>query len=112
MTENEMRKLVQKHIDMETALDLEGVLETLVDHPVYEFYPMRLKLEGKDNIRKFYRTHFDSFFPQIKSHTLINEWWGPQTACMEWDVYLKASSDRACRLVVILSARDSLLLGE
>ncbi len=31
MTIEKMRKLVQKHADLETQLDLEGVLSTLVD---------------------------------------------------------------------------------
>lgn len=114
LTDDPMRKLVHKHVEMETHFDLEGVLETLVDHPVYEFYPMRLKLEGKENIREFYREHFDKFFPRIHSHNLINEWWGPQTACMEYDVYLKAPLDpnRVYRIMVVLTAKGSLLTGE
>ena len=114
MTPDIMRKLVQKHIEFETNLDLEGVLGTLVDHPVYEFYPLRLKLEGKDNIRKFYRDHFDTFFPKIQSHTLINEWWGSETVCMEYDLYLKEPADpnRAYRIMVVLTAQCPLLKGE
>ena len=88
MTINEMRKLVQKHADLETKLDLEGVLATLVENPIYEFYPDRLRLEGKENIREFYRDHFDSFFPLIKSHVMINECWDAHSACMEYDLYL------------------------
>jgi hypothetical protein len=108
-----MRQLVQKHMECETNLDLEGVLGTLVDHPVYEFYPLRLKLEGKENIRKFYREHFDTFFPKIKSHKLINEWWGPETVCMEYDLWLnEAPLDRAYRILVVLSAKGPLLNGE
>jgi len=113
MTNDKMRKLVQKHMECETNLDLEGVLETLVDHPVYEFYPLRLKLEGKENIRKFYREHFDDFFPKIKSHKLINEWWGPETVCMEYDLWLNEPAlDRAHRILVVLTAKGLLLNGE
>jgi len=57
MATDEMRQLVQKHADLETKLDLDGVLATLVEHPVYEFHPARLRLEGKDNIREFYQDH-------------------------------------------------------
>lgn len=113
MSEQRMRALVQKHIEMETNTDVEGTLETLVGHPVYEFYPMRLKLEGKENIRKFYREHFDTFFPKIKSHKLINEWWGPETVCMEYDLWLKEPApDKAHRILVVLTANGSLLNGE
>jgi hypothetical protein len=114
MTLAEMRELVKNHADLEVKLDLEGVLNTLVDSPIYEFYPARLKLEGKNNVRQFYRDHFDYFFPKIKSHTLINEWWKEDAACLEYDLYLKEPFDskRAYRILVVLKAKDSLLLGE
>ena len=67
MTVDEMRNLVKKHADLETKLDLDGVLATLIDHPIYEFHPDRLRLECKENIRLFYRDHFDCFFSLIKS---------------------------------------------
>jgi hypothetical protein len=114
MTVDNMRKLVQKHADLETKLDLEGVLSTLVDNPVYEFYPDRLRLEGKENIRQFYQDHFDSFFPLIKSHILINECWDAHSACLEYDLYLKEphNPNRAYRIMVVLTEKNSLLIGE
>ena len=114
MTVDEMRKLVQKHADLETTLDLEGVLATLVENPIYEFHPARLRLEGKENIRQFYRDHFDTFFPLIKSHELINECWGSHSACLEYDLYLKEPYDpnRAYRINVVLTEENSLLIGE
>jgi hypothetical protein len=114
MTVDEMRNLVQKHANLETKLDLEGVLGTLVDNPIYEFHPDRLKLEGKENIREFYQNHFDSFFPLIKSHVLINECWDTHSACLEYDLYLKEPYDpnRAYRINVVLTERNSLLIGE
>lgn len=114
MTEERMRALVQKHIEMETNTDVEGTLETLVDHPVYEFYPLRLKLTGKENIRQFYREHFDVFFPKIQSNEQINAWWGSHTACLEFDLYFKPPLDpkRAYRIVIVLTEKDGLLLGE
>lgn len=114
MTTDEMRKLVQRHADLETKLDLEGVLATLVDNPVYEFHPDRLRLEGKENISQFYRDHFDSFFPIIKSHVLVNECWDVHSACMEYNLYLKApyNPDRAYRVMVVLTEKNGRLIGE
>lgn len=114
MTLDEMRNLVNKHADLETKLDLNGVLATLVDHPIYEFHPDRLRLEGKENIRQFYRDHFDCFFPLIKSHTLINECWDTNSACLEYDICLKEPYDphRAYRINVVLTEKNSLLIGE
>lgn len=114
MPEAGMRALVQKHIEMETNVDVEGTLETLVDHPIYEFYPLRLKLTGKENIRQFYREHFDTFFPKIQSNEQINAWWGPHTACLEYDLYFKPplNPNRAYRIMIVLTEKEGLLLGE
>ena len=114
MTEERMRALVQRHIDMETNVDVEGTLETLVDHPVYEFYPLRLKLVGKENIRRFYREHFDTFFPKLQGNEQINAWYEPHSACLEYDLYFKPPLDskRAYRIAIVLTEKDGLLLGE
>ena len=112
MTVHDMQQLIQRHADLETQQDVEGVLSTLVDHPVYEFHPDRLRLEGKENIRQFYKDHFEYFFPLIKSHELINACWDEQSACFEYDLYLKDTSDKAYRIMVVLTAENDRLIGE
>ena len=113
MTIEEMKILVQKHSDLETQHDVEGVLATLVENPIYEIYPARIKLEGKEKVRTFYREHFDSFFPLIASYKLINEWWNSESACLEHDLFLKAPyAEKPHRILVILTAKNNLLLGE
>lgn len=79
-----MRQLVKNHADLETKLYLEGVMTTLIYNPIYEFHPASLRLTGKNLIRQFYRDHFETFFPLIKSHTLstlINECLDAHSAC-------------------------------
>lgn len=113
MTIEEMKKLVQKHADLEEKHDIEGVLKTLVENPVYEIYPAGLKLESKENVKAFYLEHFNSFFPLIASFKLINEWWNPESACLEYDLFLKAPyAEKPYRILVILTAKNNLLLGE
>jgi len=113
MTIEDMKNLVKKHTDAESNNDIEGVLATLVEEPVYEIYPAGLKLEGKKNVRAFYREHFDSLFPLIASSQLINEWWSPESACMEYDLFLKAPyAEKPYRLLVVITAKNNLLLGE
>jgi hypothetical protein len=114
MSTDEMRTLVQKHIAAELAMDLNAVMETLVENPRYEFHPLRLSLEGKENIREFYREHFDAFFPLLKSHVLINECWDSHSVCMEYDIYLKPphNSAQPHRIMVALTREGSQLVGE
>lgn len=113
MTIVDMKQLVQRHASFEDKHDLEGTLATLVENPVYEIYPARLKLQGKKNVSAFYGEHFDSFFPLIASFQLINEWWAPESACMEYDLFLKTPyAQKPYRILVILTAKNNLLLGE
>lgn len=113
MTIENMKQLVQQHATLETQHDVEGVLATLVENPLYEIYPARLKLQGKENVRAFYREHFDSFFPLIFSSKLLNEWWSSESACMEYDLFLKAPyAEKSHRILVVLTAKNNLLLGE
>lgn len=111
MTIDKMRELVKRHADLETKLDIEGVLATLIENPVYEFLPARLKLEGKENIRYFYQEHFDKFFPLIKSHVLINECWDAHSACMEYDLFLKEPYDskQPYRIMVVIAEKTHCL---
>lgn len=113
MTIEDMKLLVKKHADLEDKRYLEGTLATLVENPVYEIYPARLKLQGKENLAAFYREHFDSFFPLIESFQLINQWWAPESACLEYDLFLKVPhAEKPYRILVILTAKNNLLLGE
>lgn len=113
MTIEDMKELVKNHGDFEERLDIDGVLATLVEDPVYEIYPARLKLQGKKDVKIFYREHFDTFFPLIESSKLINEWWGPESAAFEYDLFLKAPyTGDPYRVLVVLTAKNNLLLGE
>ncbi|MEU9129907.1 hypothetical protein AB0D08_17665 [Kitasatospora sp. NPDC048540] len=113
MSADDMRELVRLHSDRETALDLEGTLATLVGRPVYEFHPARLRLEGREKVERFYREHFDNFFPLIESHTPVGECWDAQSACMEYDLRLKPPYDsKVYRIMVVLTREGRLLKGE
>ena len=113
MSADEMRRLVEEHSAAETRVDLDATMATLVDHPVYEFHPARLRLEGREDVARFYREHFDSFFPLIASNTPINACWGEDSASMEFDVYLKPPYDKhPYRINVVLSREGDLLIGE
>jgi hypothetical protein len=113
MTKELMHRLVQKHAALEEKLDLEGVLATLIDEPIYEFHPARLRLTGKESVREFYREHFDAFFPLIAGHTIINECWDEHSACLEYDLKLKAPYDKQVfRIMVVLTEQSGLLVGE
>ncbi len=113
MSTDDMRRLVAEHSDAETRVDLEATMATLIDHPVYEFHPARLRLEGREHVARFYREHFDAFFPLLESHVQISETWDENGACLEFDITLKPPHEaHPHRINVVLTRDGNRLVGE
>ncbi|MEU6705691.1 hypothetical protein [Streptomyces wuyuanensis] len=113
MSADKMRELMKAHSTCETNTDLQGTMNTLVENPVYEFHPARLRLEGREKVERFYREHFDSFFPLISSHEPVSECWDSHSACLEYDLRLRAPHDsQVYRIMVVLTREGQLLAGE
>ncbi|MFD0002588.1 hypothetical protein ACFVJ4_09195 [Streptomyces sp. NPDC127178] len=113
MSADEMRELMMAHSTCETDTDLQGTMNTLVENPVYEFHPARLRLEGREKVERFYREHFSSFFPLIESHAPVSECWDSHSACLEYDLRLKAPhNSQVYRIMVVLTREGQLLTGE
>ncbi len=113
MSADTMRELMRAHSACEMNTDLQGTMDTLVDDPVYEFHPARLRLEGREKVERFYREHFDSFFPLIESHAPVSECWDSHSACLEYDLRMKAPRDsQVYRIMVVLTREGHLLAGE
>ena len=47
-----MLELGRKHAALEAARNLEELMATLVENPVYEFYPLGLRMEGGIPVRE------------------------------------------------------------
>ncbi|WP_035791502.1 hypothetical protein [Kitasatospora mediocidica] len=113
MSVEEMRELVRAHALCETRMDVQATLDTLVEYPVYEFHPARLRIEGREKVERFYREHFDTFFPLIDSHEAVGECWDENSACLEYDLRLKAPyASQVYRITVVLTREGRRLTGE
>ena len=58
-----MLELGTRHAALEARCDLEGTMATLVDDPVYGFFPIGLGMRGRDQVRRYYEHLFRSFVP-------------------------------------------------
>jgi hypothetical protein len=56
-----MMELLAEHEKYEFDNDLDRVMATLVEHPVYELHPQKLRIEGRDAVREFYRRVLPEF---------------------------------------------------
>ena len=108
-----MLELGTRHATLEAQCDLEGVMATLVDDPVYGFYPGGLGMQGQDRVRRYYQHLFESFVPATKSYRLIDEWANAASLAQEYEIVLQiAGRIETQRVVGVLYAEGELLGGE
>jgi hypothetical protein len=54
LTPDRMIELAMEHEVFEFANDVDGIMSTLVDEPVYELYPQGVRISGREAVRRFY----------------------------------------------------------
>ena len=110
--------LCQEHARAEAALDIDGVLATLVPEPRYEFFPLAMSVSGAANIGRFYRTQYPRFVPRVVGYRLLGEWANEGAAIQEYviDIGAESGADRATAYHVIsmmpVEEESGLLAGE
>lgn len=60
-TPAELEAAVWRHVEPELAQDLGGTLATVADDPVWEFYPLGVRVSGRDAIRELYTRLIPAF---------------------------------------------------
>ncbi len=112
-TEKRMLELGQRHAALEARCDLEGVMGTLVEEPVYEFYPARLGMRGRSEVRRYYEHLFSKFISRTRSYELIAEWANESAVAQEYEIELEVDGKlERHRVLGILFASGELLGGE
>jgi len=89
MTTEEMTALARLHAEIEQAGDLEPLLDTLVDEPIFEFHPPGGQLIGGDTLRRYYIAFLRDFMPLVAETVMIGEWTGPEACVHEYQIRLR-----------------------
>lgn len=120
MPMQELIEIAEKYAAAEAAGDLEATLNTFESEPVFELYPIGLRLTGAENVRCFYRHFFAHIAPRMvrdreRSH---GEWRGKTGLVKEYQIayrYAEASEphDRAWmfRVLKVITFGDRALRG-
>lgn len=112
-TPEAMRELGMRHAQLEAEGALDAVMETLVADPVYEFWPIGLRMRGRDAVRRYYEHLIGTFYGQQKSYRLIEEWLSERSLAQEYEMVVEFETGLETHHVIgILFARDGLLGGE
>jgi len=89
MTTEQMRSITRLHAEIEQAGELEPLLETLVDEPVFEFHPPGGQLIGGDALRRYYVAFLRDFMPRVAETVLLGEWASPDACVHEYQLRLR-----------------------
>ena len=108
-----MAALGARHAELEGRGELEPLLGTLVEDPVYEFYPAGLRMRGGDQVRRFYTQFCERFLPMRHSYELVGEWVDEKAVVQEYQVSLRVDGVvESHRVLGILYAEGDRLGGE
>ena len=111
-----MREVGTLHATLEANGDLEGTMKTLIDVPVYEFWPMGKRMIGADAVLKYYQHLIDDFMPRQIGYTMIEETLSESAISQEYIIELRGPDGPELHRVlgVLFAAKDSpgLLGGE
>ncbi|MDJ0853547.1 MAG: hypothetical protein QNK04_34705 [Myxococcota bacterium] len=112
-TADKMRELGERHADLEARGDLEGTMETLVDDPVYEFWPVGRSMRGCPRVRRYYEHLFSSFIPSTRGYKLVDEWVNASSLAQEYEIEVEVEgSVERHRVIGVLYASGPRLGGE
>jgi hypothetical protein len=106
-----MRELGARHADLEARRDLEGTMATLVEDPVYKFWPLGRGMRGRDQVLRYYQHLFGEFIPRTRFYTLLSEWVNEDSVAQEYSIELDIDGALERHRVIGILVREGHLLG-
>jgi hypothetical protein len=110
----ELTAIAHRHAAAETEGDLAATLATLEPDPVYELYPVGLRMTGLPLARRYYAHFFAHVAPRIAGYEMLGEWINELGVLQEYRVSVgyEQAPARDFRIMGLLRFGDSALAGE
>lgn len=110
----ELTAIAHRHAAAEADGDLAATLATLEAEPVYELYPIGLRMTGLPLARRYYSHFFAEVVPRIAGYEMLGEWVNEFGVLQEYRVAIRheAGQVRDFRIVGLLKFGDTALTGE
>jgi hypothetical protein len=111
---DELVAVALRHAAAEGEGDIETTMATLEADPVYELQPMRRRLVGRDNARRYYEYFFSTFLPTVENYELRAEWINDNGVAQEYSMWVRDGDGSVARheIIGILTFGPTLLSGE
>jgi hypothetical protein len=110
----ELTAIAHRHAAAEAAGDLAATLATLEPDPIYELYPVGLRMTGLSLARRYYAHFFARVAPRIASYEMLGEWINELGVLQEYRVSIRYEDapTRDFRIMGLLKFGDGALAGE
>lgn len=116
MPHPDLLAIAYRHTAAEEHCDYDATLATLEDNPVYELFPVGLRMTGMDTARRYYRHFFDNVAPRLEREGMVvhGEWPGETGVAIEYTVVYRYPDGgrKPFRILGILTFGESALSGE
>ena len=110
----ELTAIAHRHAAAESEGDLAATLATLEPDPVYELYPVGLRMTGLPLARRYYAHFFAYVAPRIAGYEMLGEWINELGVLQEYRVSVgyEQAPTRDFRIMGLLRFGESALAGE
>ena len=110
----ELTAIAHRHAAAEADGDLAATLATLEAEPVYELYPIGLRMTGLPLACRYYSHFFAEVVPRIAGYEMLGEWVNELGVLQEYRVAIRHEAGRVrdFRIVGLLKFGDTALTGE
>ncbi|GAB3629288.1 hypothetical protein PTE30175_05222 [Pandoraea terrae] len=106
----------RRHVEAEVTGDLATTLATFETEPVFELYPVGLRMTGLDATRRYYRHFFDHVAPRFDGSRTAShgEWLGETGLVQEYAITYRYpdGQQKQFRVIGILKFGEHGLTGE
>ncbi len=111
-----MYALGMKHATLEAEGDLDGTMATLIDVPVYEFWPMGKRMTGRDQVMRYYEHLVGNFMPRQIGYEMVAETLSSEALSQEYMIEIHGDNGpekhRVLGILVAASDGSGLMSGE
>jgi ketosteroid isomerase-like protein len=117
LSPEQLMALAQEHEAAEFTFDLDTTMATLIDHPIYLWFPHRLRVEGREAVREMYACLapvIEQMQADIENRVVHFMAFGEDQLAAEIDFEYKFADGTAkkVRIAAFLPFEDGRLVGE
>lgn len=120
MTQDEMIQFNLEHARKFMEGDIDGIMrESIVDDPVWEFYPNRIRVSGKQAIRRYHEINYKAIIAQVDprnggdTREFYSETHGENVITHEFSNIMNLDGvEKRCYFIAVIPYQDGKMVGE